>query len=117
MKFFLDENFPKISKEILESENHIVYDVRGTGNEGLSDNKIFHLAKKKEAIFLTTDKDFFHTIHFLYKPHNGVVVIALSQPNTKNIIEKLKWFLEKFSSQNIENRCLLITDNKCNIYT
>lgn len=78
MKFFLDENFPLKAKEILEAKKHSIFDIRGTGKEGISDEKIFQISKKKKAVFLTTDKDFFHTIHFMHKPHYGVIVIALS---------------------------------------
>jgi predicted nuclease of predicted toxin-antitoxin system len=116
MIFFLDENFPKIAKSILESRNHKVYDIRGTDKEGLSDSNIFAISIKNRAIFLTTDKDFFQTIHFMFKPHYGIVIIALSKPNTNNIINKLNWFLREFTDQNIENKCFLIKDNKCNIY-
>jgi len=116
MIFFLDENFPKVAKTILESKNHIVYDIRGTKDEGLPDSEIFQLSINKKAIFLTTDKDFFHTIHFTKKPHYGIVVIALSQPNTKNIINKLNWFINEFADQIINDRCYLIKDNTCNIY-
>lgn len=91
-------------------------DIRGTRKEGLDDKKIFDLAKKSKAIFLTTDKDFSHTIHFISQPHFGILVIALSQPNAIKILEKLDWFLKKFINSEITNKCFLITDNKCKIY-
>ena len=117
MKILLDENFPKKSLVLLKSYMHEVIDIRQTQLEGLEDIKIFNLAKKEKALFLTTDKDFYHTIHFNNKPHNGIVVIALSQPNANNIIEKLKWFLNTFSKNNYKNKCYLITNNYCKIYS
>ncbi|HNZ27528.1 MAG TPA: DUF5615 family PIN-like protein [Spirochaetota bacterium] len=116
MIYFLDENFPKKSSDLLKARGNQIIDVRGTDKEGLSDVDLFYIAKHSKSIFLTTDKDFFHTIHLLNKPHSGIVVIALRQPNADNIIDKLKWFLDNYSKENIENKCFLITDNKCNIY-
>ena len=117
MKILLDENFPKKSISLLKAYKYEVIDIRQTELEGLEDIKIFNLAKKEKALFLTTDKDFYHTIHFNNKPHNGIIVITLSQPNTKNIIEKLIWFLKTFSKDNYNNKCYLITNNSCKIYS
>jgi len=44
MRLFLDENFPKIARDILESEGHKVFDIRGTNNEGLADSQLFELS-------------------------------------------------------------------------
>ncbi len=83
MNFFLDENFPKPVTQILISKGHQVFDMRSTEFEGSGDTKIFELAQEKGAIFLTTDKDFFHTIPFLYEKHRGIIVISLRQPIVK----------------------------------
>ncbi|MCK4799284.1 MAG: DUF5615 family PIN-like protein [Spirochaetes bacterium] len=117
MKILLDENFPKKSVSLLEKYGFEIIDIRGTKSEGLQDKKIFDIAIKEKALFLTTDKDFYHTIHFNNKPHKGIVVITLSQPNAINIIEKLDWFLKTFSNENFNNKCYLINNNKCKIYS
>lgn len=80
MRFFLDENIPRNVQLFLIKSGYEVYDVRGTYDEGLSDKEIFLIAQKKHAIFVTTDKDFFHTIPYLFQEHNGIIVISLSQP-------------------------------------
>jgi predicted nuclease of predicted toxin-antitoxin system len=116
MNILLDENFPKKAKAILEASGFNVFDVRGTANEGLPDIEIFNIAKKEKALFLTTDRDFSHTIHLTQKPHNGIVVINLKNPNTKNILEKLSWFIDNYINHKNDNTCYLITDTKCNIY-
>lgn len=51
MNFFLDENFPKMSTDILISQGHQVFDIRATKSEGSSDKKNFDLAQEKRAIF------------------------------------------------------------------
>lgn len=110
MNFFLDENFPRHAIDLLRKSGHRVFDIRGTEKEGLEDQLIFGEAQKHKAIFLATDRDFFHTIPFIYPRHCGIIVISLSQPNRKNIIEKLEIALRFIETNAIESACLLLSD-------
>lgn len=112
MVFFLDENFPKKTVPFLNEKGHETLDIRGTPQEGLADSLIFSIAQEKGAVFLTTDRDFFHTVPFLYNEHHGIIVVALSQPNTKTILEKLSVALAHLEKQDIRSHCLLLTDTK-----
>lgn len=112
MNFFLDENFPKTAVSTLERKGHKVFDIRGTKHEGCSDFTIFDFAQKNKAIFLTTDKDFYHTIQFIRRNHFGIIVIALSQPNLKGILSKLNYALNYVENVEIKSRCLLLKDNQ-----
>ena len=116
MNFFLDENFPKKAISLLEELGHKVFDIRGTDREGLSDIELFPLTKKEKAVFLTTDKDFFHTIHLTEKPHYGIIVIALRQPNGEALMRKLEWILSHLDKFSFVNECLLLTDSKCTVF-
>jgi len=115
MRFFLDENIPKKVGEYLVSQGYDFNDIRGTEKEGATDEEIFKLAQKSKAIFLTTDKDFFHTIPYLYPKHEGIVVIALSQPNTQNILEKVEYAVSYLEKRTLASRCLLMTDKNMHI--
>jgi predicted nuclease of predicted toxin-antitoxin system len=112
VKFFLDENIPSKAGEFLSRLGNDVFDIRGTGQEGLHDTEIFELAQKNHAVFITTDRDFYHTIPFLYPTHNGIIVINLSQPDTQTILSKLEWAYDFLNTNKIENCCLMITDKK-----
>jgi len=112
MNFFLDENFPRWALEILQKSGHVVFDIRGTGEEGLSDTEIFDRAQKARAIFITTDRDFYHTVPWTYSSHCGVIIISLSQPNAIKIIEKLQLGMAFLSTNAIENCCLMLTDRQ-----
>lgn len=116
MRFFLDENFPRSASDLLSSFNHESTDIRGTRDQGADDRKIFDLAQKQRAVFLTTDRDFFHTIPHLYEHHFGVIVIALRQPNRQNILHKLEWFLQHFGNTDIENKIFQLRDRNYVIY-
>lgn len=110
MIFFLDENFPKTSGYLLQAKGHQVIDIRGSKNEGADDTTIFSMAQKHSAIFLTTDKDFFHTVPHLYPVHFGIIVVNLRQPNRLNIAEKMEWVLKNIDLANFKSRVLLLHD-------
>ena len=110
MKFFLDENFPKAAHALLGNQGHEVFDLRGSPKEGISDRAIFQEAQLLKAVFLTTDRDFFHTIPHLYPHHAGVIVIALRQPNRANILERLMWIISHLALSSFINRVIQLRD-------
>ncbi len=110
MRFLLDENFPKSATTWLSELGHEVLDVRGSEREGMTDNELFSYAQDAGAIILTTDRDFFHTVPHLFKQHEGVLVIALRQPNRKNIMGKLAWAMGHFRPSEFTNRVIQLRD-------
>jgi predicted nuclease of predicted toxin-antitoxin system len=112
VKFFLDENFPRKALGLLQSLGNEVFDIRGSIDEGCDDTIIFQKAQESQSIFLTTDKDFYHTIPHLYATHYGIIVINLSQPNGPAILNKLQWALSFINNNEIRNCCLMLTDKK-----
>ena len=116
MKFVLDENFPFSAASWLTELGHDAVDVRSEGLGGSKDDKLFEFCQNLGAVFLTTDRDFFHTIPHLYPKHHGVLVIALKQPNRVKILSKLNWFLENFASMEIHGRVFQLRDNTWSVY-
>jgi len=112
MNFMLDENIPKRVTAFLLSKGHRVFDVRGTHREGMTDSEIFVVAQESDSVFLTTDRDFHHTIPFLFSHHCGILIISLRQPNGARILEKIAAALPLIESLDISNSCLLLTDTK-----
>jgi predicted nuclease of predicted toxin-antitoxin system len=116
MIFLLDENIPRRVADFLIQNDHTVIDIRSTDREGSDDASIFHMAQEMKAIFITTDRDFFHTIPFLFKKHYGIIVISLRQPNGKGILEKVKWALGNVNLNELHSRVLLLKDSQYKIY-
>ncbi len=116
MRFFLDENFPKSAEKYLASRGHTVFDIRGSSDEGINDLDIFRLAQEKRAVFLTTDRDFFHTIPHLFPDHFGIVIIALRQPNREAILSRLSWFIERHERQAIVGKAYLLRELTYKVY-
>lgn len=111
MTFLLDENFPKAAVELLEGMGHTVFDSRDKGLIGSSDSAILEAASKLEATILTTDRDFFHTLHHEFPGHCGVVVIALRQPRRTAILDRLRWFLNAVVDRSLSGRAFQLRDN------
>ena len=115
MKFFLDENFPKLIVQILEDRGHQVFDIRSSKFEGSNDTDIFKMAQERGAIFVTTDKDFYHTIPYLFEKHHGIIVVALHQPNRKSLIEKLLFAIDYIDLSKLKSKALLLRDKDYSI--
>ena len=102
MLFFLDENFPLSAIPALDIFDH-----------GKPDEELFIYALKNKAIFLTTDKDFYHTIPIKCNTKGAeIVVIAISKPNSFNIIDRLITFLNTIELAKMDEGIFLINDTK-----
>lgn len=110
MRYFVDESFPKSVGVFLASAGHVVVDVRDLSQTGADDQTIFRLAQENQAVLLTTDRDFFHTIPNLHTDHHGIIVVSLRQPNRRNIQERVVWFLEKFPETQYRNCVVQLRD-------
>lgn len=110
MKFLLDENFPRSAVRMLNEQGHEAIDIRDISTAGLNDEAIFLIAQKENAVILTTDNDFFHTIPNLFHEHAGIVVISLHQPNRKSILEKLAWLLTQCDTHAFKSKVYLLRD-------
>ena len=110
MKFYLDENFPKSAHEYLQSRGHETFDPRGTALEGADDEALVKEALRFEAVILTTDRDFFHTLRQQFPDHAGFGIIALKRPSREAILSRLAWFLEHVPVEHIHGRAFQLRD-------
>ena len=58
MKIFADENIPLMTIMELRSKGFDVKDIRGTPNQGMTDDKLWQVAQKEKRLLITTDKRF-----------------------------------------------------------
>lgn len=86
MRIVVDENIPRRSVLALRGMNHHVIDVRGSAQEGLSDDRLWALAQQEQALLISTDKGF---VRRGTGAHYGVLVIRLRRPNKVTIHERL----------------------------
>lgn len=110
MTFLLDENFPRTVGELLSRRGHRWTCPAKEGLIGAGDLHFVEKAQALQATILTTDRDFFHTLHHRYTEHSGLIVIALRQPNRHTIIERLTWLLDHIDEKEIPNRAFQLRD-------
>ncbi len=73
---------------------------------------MFAHAQRQHAIFITTDKDFFHTVPLTFARHYGAVVITLRRPNRDALLRRLSEALAALGERTLENTVWLITETR-----
>jgi hypothetical protein len=68
------------------------------------------LTRKSKRLFVTTDKDFFHTIPLAFERHCGVMVITLRKPNRADLLRRLADALVLLGERNLDNTVWLVTE-------
>ena len=112
MRFFLDENFPRAAADLLTSAGHDCSRALEHFPAGARDNVLFAKAQELNAIFITTDRDFFHTVPWLHARHAGVIAITLAQPNRTALLARLQDALGLLQGREPFHRVWLLTDDR-----
>ncbi len=71
MDILVDENIPLASVEQLQQMGHNVLDIRGTPDEGISDELLWNKACQEKRLLITTDRGF---AHYRSKEHHGILM-------------------------------------------
>lgn len=109
MKFLLDENFPISAASVITGAGHEVIPFADVCSYGDTDEQVFQRAQELDAILLTSDRDFYHTVPLLHPNHHGIVVLSLRQPNRRAIGDRLAWFFANVRLP-IENKAYSLRD-------
>ena len=112
MKFFLDENFPRFALAILQAAGHPATHALDIFSPGTADEKLFAHAQQHDAIFVTTDKDFFHTVPLAFARHHGAIVITLRKPNRADLLRRLADALALLGERDLRDTVWLVTDTR-----
>jgi predicted nuclease of predicted toxin-antitoxin system len=112
MNFLLDENFPRSALAQLQLAGHTATHALDLFAPGANDDRLFAHAQQSHAIFVTTDKDFFHTIPLTFARHNGAIVITLRRPNRTDLLRRLADALAALGDRTLTNTVWLVTDTR-----
>jgi predicted nuclease of predicted toxin-antitoxin system len=112
MIFFLDENFPRPALAHLRDAGHKASHALDIFPPGTTDDKLFAHAQEQNAIFVTTDKDFFHTIPLSFARHRGAIVITLRKPNRADLLRRLTDSLTLLGERDLNDAVWLVTDTR-----
>ena len=95
MKIVVDEHIPLMTVQALRAMGHEVYDLRGTPDEGMPDEKLWRMAQQQRRLLITTDKGF--TQHRIER-HHGVLIVRLRQPNRHRIHQRIIQAMDQFAA-------------------
>jgi len=112
MRFFLDENFPRSAITSLEFASHSASHTLQIFPPGTDDAKLFAHAQEQKAIFVTTDRDFYHTIPLAFERHNGAIVITLRKPNRADLLRRLADAITLLGSRDLCDTVWLVTETR-----
>lgn len=112
MNFFLDENFPRPALAQLQSAGHTAVHALTVFPPGTADEDLFAHAQQEHAIFVTTDKDFFHTVPLTFARHHGAMVITLRRLNRNELLCRLSDALAVLGKRTLDDTVWLITDTR-----
>ncbi len=82
MNVLLDENFPASAASVVETAGHSPISFSEACEFGADDETVFAAAQSSDALILTSDRDFYHTMPLRHPHHDGIVVVALRQPSS-----------------------------------
>lgn len=112
MRFFLDENFPRAAAAQLAAAGHECTRALDCFSPGAADDELFARAQELGAVFVTTDRDFFHTIPWLHARHAGVIAITLAQPNRAALLARLRDAISRLEGRESFHQVWLLTDDR-----
>lgn len=112
MKFFLDENFPYVAVTQLQKGGHAAVHALEFFAPGTADDTLFAHAQQESAVFITTDKDFFHTVPLTFAHHHGAMVITLRRPNRAELLRRLSDAVFELGERTLVNTVWLISDTR-----
>jgi predicted nuclease of predicted toxin-antitoxin system len=112
MTFLLDENFPRPALAQLQAAGHNASHALDDFPPGMSDEKLFARAQELAAVFVTTDKDFYHTVPLAFGKHHGAIVITLHKPNRADLLRRLSEALILLGERGLADTVWLVTDTR-----
>jgi predicted nuclease of predicted toxin-antitoxin system len=107
MNICVDENVPAVTVEQLRNLGHDVLDIRGTPDQGMTDEMLWARVQSEQPLLITTDKGF---VHQRDESHWGILVIRLRQPNEQKIHERAMQALNQFSEQEWPGLLVVLRD-------
>ncbi|MFH1269006.1 MAG: DUF5615 family PIN-like protein [Planctomycetota bacterium] len=107
MRVLVDENIPRMTVDALANLGHDVRDVRGTADEGGSDQDLWELARHEQRLLITTDKGFFSHRDC---EHAGILIVRLRQPNRQRIHDRVLQALDQFPEEEWPGMVVIMRD-------
>lgn len=103
----VDENIPLISVAWLEDSGHDVLDIRGTTEQGLTDELLWEKVQREKRLLISTDKGFAAR---RAEPHYGILIVRLRQPNEQKIHARVVQAIEQHLENDWQGLLIIMRD-------
>ncbi len=107
MKICVDENIPLVTVVALKNLGHDVLDIRGTTEQGLTDELLWKKVQIENRLLITTDKGFAGN---RAEPHYGILIVRLRQPNEQKIHARIMQAFNQFSESEWQELLVVMRD-------
>ena len=107
MKICVDENIPLVSVAWLKDSGHDVLDIRGTTEQGLTDELLWEKVQSENRLLITTDKGFAARRG---ESHYGILIVRLRQPNEQKIHARIAQAIEQHSENDWQGLLIVMRD-------
>ncbi|MBD3341418.1 MAG: hypothetical protein GF353_20095 [Candidatus Lokiarchaeota archaeon] len=107
MKILVDENIPNMSVQKLRELGHNVKDVRGTEDEGITDEYLWDMVQNESRLLISTDKGF---TQYRDNFHCGILIVLLKNPNKDKIHQRVINAINQFSENEWKNLLVVVRD-------
>jgi predicted nuclease of predicted toxin-antitoxin system len=107
VKILVDENIPLLCVRHLQDAGHDVTDIRGTEEEGVSDEVVWNKAQGDGRFLITTDKGFARRRD---EKHHGVLIVLLRRPNRHSITRRIIQAMDLFSADQWRGLLVVMRD-------
>ncbi len=109
IKFLLDENVSNNLKKFLISKGYETVSVQDLDERGTKNSELMELARIKNRIFITYDKDF---MYFKHKIDNFLIIIDIHPLIDENVIPAMEQYLISLKIEDLKkNYVILEKDN------
>ena len=85
-------NIPEMDTALFAQKGFNVIDIRGTEDQGITDEVLWQKVQKEKCLLITTDKGF---SVYRDEPHHGILIIRLRQPTRLKIHQSVMRALKR----------------------
>ena len=107
MKIFVDENIPLMTVRELREQGFDVIDIRGTEEQGITDEELWQRIQMEKCLLITTDKGFSNNRD---EAHYGILIIRLKQPTRLKIHQRVMQAIKKYSEKEWHGLMVVMRD-------
>ena len=101
------KNIPLITVKELRKQGFDVIDIRGTDDQGITDEELWKKAQNQKCLLITTDKGFSNHRN---EVHHGILIVRLKQPTRLKIHQRVMQAIKSYSEKEWSGRMVVMRD-------